>query len=129
MGVVLQCNGYEVIDLGVMAPAAKILETARCEGVDIIGLSGLGIWGAFSRRWGARLHPICAKNGDGTQPARCGIRSAPIPDPLKDSREGVRLRPVTGFGARSVIRRVDLPLDLRDITLGVNNVQRYGVRQ
>jgi 5-methyltetrahydrofolate--homocysteine methyltransferase len=41
VGVVLQCNNYEVIDLGVMVPAAKILETARTEGADIIGLSGL----------------------------------------------------------------------------------------
>ncbi len=41
VGVVLQCNNYEVIDLGVMVPAQKILEVARREGVDIIGLSGL----------------------------------------------------------------------------------------
>jgi 5-methyltetrahydrofolate--homocysteine methyltransferase len=41
VGVVLQCNNYEVIDLGVMVPAAKILETAKREGADIIGLSGL----------------------------------------------------------------------------------------
>jgi 5-methyltetrahydrofolate--homocysteine methyltransferase len=41
VGVVLGCNNYEVIDLGVMTPAAKILETARREKVDIIGLSGL----------------------------------------------------------------------------------------
>ena len=41
VGVVLQCNNFEVIDLGVMVPAAKILDTARTEGVDIIGLSGL----------------------------------------------------------------------------------------
>jgi len=41
VGVVLQCNNYEVIDLGVMVPAQKILETARELGVDIIGLSGL----------------------------------------------------------------------------------------
>jgi 5-methyltetrahydrofolate--homocysteine methyltransferase len=41
VGVVLQCNNYEVIDLGVMVPAAKILETAKREQVDIIGLSGL----------------------------------------------------------------------------------------
>jgi 5-methyltetrahydrofolate--homocysteine methyltransferase len=41
VGVVLQCNNYEVIDLGVMVPSARILETARQEGVDIIGLSGL----------------------------------------------------------------------------------------
>jgi 5-methyltetrahydrofolate--homocysteine methyltransferase len=41
VGVVLQCNGYEVIDLGVMVPAEKIIETARQENADIIGLSGL----------------------------------------------------------------------------------------
>ncbi len=41
VGVVLQCNNYEVIDLGVMVPADKILQTARDEKVDIIGLSGL----------------------------------------------------------------------------------------
>ena len=41
VGVVLACNNYEVIDLGVMVPAEKILETARAESVDIIGLSGL----------------------------------------------------------------------------------------
>ena len=41
VGVVLQCNGYEVIDLGVMVPYAKILETAKAENANIIGLSGL----------------------------------------------------------------------------------------
>ncbi len=41
VGVVLACNNYEIIDLGVMVPAAKILETAREQKVDIIGLSGL----------------------------------------------------------------------------------------
>jgi 5-methyltetrahydrofolate--homocysteine methyltransferase len=41
VGVVLQCNNFEVIDLGVMVPAAKILQTAREKGADIIGLSGL----------------------------------------------------------------------------------------
>jgi 5-methyltetrahydrofolate--homocysteine methyltransferase len=41
VGVVLQCNNYEVIDLGVMVPAEKILTTARELDVDIIGLSGL----------------------------------------------------------------------------------------
>jgi len=41
VGVVLACNNFEVIDLGVMVPADKILETARREQVDIIGLSGL----------------------------------------------------------------------------------------
>ncbi len=41
VGVVLQCNNFEVIDLGVMVPAQKILDTAREVGADIIGLSGL----------------------------------------------------------------------------------------
>lgn len=41
VGVVLQCNNYEVIDLGVMVPAQKILDTATEVGADIIGLSGL----------------------------------------------------------------------------------------
>jgi 5-methyltetrahydrofolate--homocysteine methyltransferase len=41
VGVVLQCNNYEVTDLGVMVPAQVILETAREKKVDIIGLSGL----------------------------------------------------------------------------------------
>lgn len=41
VGVVLGCNGYDVIDLGVMVPAEKILTTAEKERVDIIGLSGL----------------------------------------------------------------------------------------
>jgi 5-methyltetrahydrofolate--homocysteine methyltransferase len=41
VGVVLQCNNFEVIDLGVMVPAERILETARREQADLIGLSGL----------------------------------------------------------------------------------------
>jgi 5-methyltetrahydrofolate--homocysteine methyltransferase len=41
VGVVLACNGYDIIDLGVMVPAEKILDTAVRENVDIIGLSGL----------------------------------------------------------------------------------------
>ncbi len=41
VGVVLQCNNFEIIDLGVMVPAQKILDTAREQKADIIGLSGL----------------------------------------------------------------------------------------
>ena len=41
MGVVLGCNNYRVIDLGVMVPAATILDTAAAEGADAVGLSGL----------------------------------------------------------------------------------------
>ena len=41
VGVVLQCNNYDVVDLGVMVPAQKILDTAKAEDADVIGLSGL----------------------------------------------------------------------------------------
>jgi len=41
VGVVLACNNYEIIDLGVMVPTARIIETARAENVDVVGLSGL----------------------------------------------------------------------------------------
>ncbi len=41
VGVVLACNGYRIVDLGVMVPAEKILDTARKEGANLIGLSGL----------------------------------------------------------------------------------------
>lgn len=41
VGVILSCNNYEVIDLGVMVPMDKILQTAKDENVDVIGLSGL----------------------------------------------------------------------------------------
>jgi 5-methyltetrahydrofolate--homocysteine methyltransferase len=41
VSVVLQCNGYEVVDLGVMVPAERILESAQAERVDVVGLSGL----------------------------------------------------------------------------------------
>ena len=41
VGVVLGCNNYQVIDLGVMVPCDKILDTALAEGADLIGLSGL----------------------------------------------------------------------------------------
>ncbi len=41
VGIVLQCNNFEVVDLGVMVPATKIIDTAKAEQADIIGLSGL----------------------------------------------------------------------------------------
>src|SRR5690606_29650749 len=41
VGVVLGCNGYDVVDLGVMVPADRILDTAVAEGADVVGLSGL----------------------------------------------------------------------------------------
>jgi 5-methyltetrahydrofolate--homocysteine methyltransferase len=41
VGVVLGCNGFEILDLGVMVSAERILDTAVAEGVDVIGVSGL----------------------------------------------------------------------------------------
>src|SRR5690606_27178021 len=41
VGVVLACNGYEVVDLGVMVPADEIIDTALREGAQVVGLSGL----------------------------------------------------------------------------------------
>ena len=41
VGVVLQCNNFKVVDLGVMVPAERILDTAAAEGADLVGLSGL----------------------------------------------------------------------------------------
>ncbi len=52
VGVVLGCNGYEVVDLGVMVPADRILDTALAEGADVVGLSGPDH--AVARRDGAR---------------------------------------------------------------------------
>ena len=63
VAVVLQCNNFETVDLGVMVPGAKILEAAKREGADLIGLSGLITPSleemASSRpRWSARA-PAC----------------------------------------------------------------------
>jgi 5-methyltetrahydrofolate--homocysteine methyltransferase len=63
VGVVLQCNNYEVIDLGVMVPAQKILDAAKEHDADIIGLSGLITPSLdemvnFASRWSARAVEI-----------------------------------------------------------------------
>ncbi len=118
VGVVLQCNNYEVIDLGVMVPAAKILETAQKEKADIIGLSGLitpvarrdvprrrrdgapGLRGAAADR--RRDHQPRAHGGE--DPSELPAR----PDGLRDRREPRRRRrrqPDVGEGARRLRRR------------------------
>ena len=82
VGVVLGCNGYEVVDLGVMVPADRILDTALEEGCDIIGL---GADHALARRDGAR------REGDGPARAR-----PPAPDRRGDDLEqhtAVRIAP------------------------------------
>ena len=52
VGVVLQCNGFEVVDLGVMVPWSTILEAANENDADMIGLSGL-------------ITPVARRDGDG----------------------------------------------------------------
>ncbi|MFL6144294.1 MAG: methionine synthase [Labedaea sp.] len=83
VGVVLGCNNYEVIDLGVMVPAAKILDTAIAEGADAIGLSGLitpsldemvGVATEMQRR-GFEVPLLIG--GATTSPAHTAVRIAP----------------------------------------------------
>lgn len=62
VGVVLQCNNYEIVDLGVMVPAEKILRTAKEVNADLIGLSGLITpsltrWLTWRKRWSVRASP------------------------------------------------------------------------
>ncbi|SHJ93887.1 methionine synthase (B12-dependent) [Pseudonocardia thermophila] len=86
VGVVLGCNNYEVIDLGVMVPAEKILDTAIAEGADVIGLSGLitpsldemvSVAGEMQRR-GMRLPLLIG--GATTSRQHTAVRIAPAYD-------------------------------------------------
>jgi 5-methyltetrahydrofolate--homocysteine methyltransferase len=83
VGVVLQCNNFEVVDLGVMVPCERILETAQREGADLIGLSGLitpsldemvHVAGEM-RRLGLQLPLLIG--GATTSPAHTAVRIAP----------------------------------------------------
>ncbi|GIF07305.1 methionine synthase [Actinoplanes siamensis] len=84
VGVVLGCNNYEVIDLGVMVPTAKILDTAIAEGADVIGLSGLitpsldemVAVGAEMQRRGMRLPLLIG--GATTSKQHTAVRIAPV---------------------------------------------------
>jgi 5-methyltetrahydrofolate--homocysteine methyltransferase len=86
VGVVLGCNNYEVIDLGVMVPAATILDTAVAEGADIVGLSGLitpsldemVAVGAEMRRRGLKLPLLIG--GATTSRQHTAVRIAPAYD-------------------------------------------------
>ncbi|GIF12109.1 methionine synthase [Actinoplanes teichomyceticus] len=86
VGVVLGCNNYEVIDLGVMVPTAKILDTAVAEGADVIGLSGLitpsldemVAVGAEMQRRGLRLPLLIG--GATTSKQHTAVRIAPAYD-------------------------------------------------
>ncbi len=84
VGVVLQCNGYKVIDLGVMVPAEKILETAQRENADMIGLSGLitpsldemVYFASEMQRLG--IHKPLLIGGATTSPAHTAIKIEPM---------------------------------------------------
>ena len=96
VGVVLSCNNYEIIDLGVMVPCEKILETAKKENVSIIGLRSHH---AVARRDGAR------REGDGAPEVR-----GPLPDRRCDDeppahRRQDRARLPRVDGARAPTRR------------------------
>ena len=84
VGVVLQCNNYEVIDLGVMVPADRILDAAIEHKVDMIGLSGLitplaGRDGVRRRRDGAArlFHPAADRRRHHQPHPHRGPRSSP----------------------------------------------------
>ncbi len=72
--IVLQCNHFEVIDLGVMVPAARIIETAKTENADMIGLSGpdhtlhLMKWRSSPPSSSGRLRPAAADRRRHHQP-------------------------------------------------------------
>ena len=84
VGVVLQCNGYKVIDLGVMVPAEKILEVAQAENADMIGLSGLitpsldemVYFASEMQRLG--IHKPLLIGGATTSPAHTAIKIEPM---------------------------------------------------
>ena len=84
VGVVLQCNGYKVIDLGVMVPAEKILEAAQKENADMIGLSGLitpsldemVYFASEMQRLG--IHKPLLIGGATTSPAHTAIKIEPM---------------------------------------------------
>ncbi len=98
VGVVLACNGYQIIDLGVMVPAEKILDTAMKEKVDVIGLSGLitpsldeMVYVASEMQRRGMTQPLLI-GGATTSPAHTAvkidpvIRSAPVIHVLDASR-------------------------------------------
>ncbi len=78
------CNNYEIIDLGVMVPAAKILATARAEKVDAIGLSGLitpsldEMWLRRRREWSAKASIcLCLIGGATTSRVHTAVKIHP----------------------------------------------------
>ena len=103
VGVVLGCNDYEVIDLGVMVPASRILETAREVGADLIGLSGLiaaiaGRDGPHRRHHGARgdVDPAPDRRRDDLASPHRGQDRARLPGPVIHVTDASRAVGVAG---------------------------------
>jgi 5-methyltetrahydrofolate--homocysteine methyltransferase len=84
VGVVLACNGYDIIDLGVMVPAETILDTAIRENVDVIGLSGLitpsldeMVYVASEMQRRGMVQPLLI-GGATTSPAHTAVKIDPV---------------------------------------------------
>ncbi|MEZ5998280.1 MAG: methionine synthase [Hyphomonas sp.] len=84
VGVVLACNGYEILDLGVMVPAETILDTAEKEKVDVIGLSGLitpsldeMVYVAAEMQRRGMVQPLLI-GGATTSPAHTAVKIDPV---------------------------------------------------
>ncbi len=84
VGVVLACNGYEILDLGVMVPAETILDTAEKEKVDVIGLSGLitpsldeMVYVASEMQRRGMVQPLLI-GGATTSPAHTAVKIDPV---------------------------------------------------
>ena len=80
VGVVLQCNGYEVIDLGVMVPWQDILKAANDNGADMIGLSGPD-------------HAFARRDGDGRRRDAARGDDAAAADRRRDDQQGAYRAP------------------------------------
>ncbi len=120
VGVVLQCNEWEVIDLGVMVPTARILEVARAEQVDLVGLSGLitpsldemaFVASEFERE---RLDIPLLIGGATTSRAHTALRIAPrYTGPVVHVLDASRAVPVAA-ALRDPARRDDYARQIRD---------------
>ena len=99
VGVVLQCNNFEVIDLGVMVPSAKILETAREKNADIIGLSGL-----ITPSLDEMVHNAKEMQREGFEIPLAHRRGDDLPD-AHGGQDSARLRPARDPRQRRLARR------------------------
>ena len=124
VGVVLQCNNFEVIDLGVMVPAQKILDTARERGADLVGLSGL-------------ITPVARGNGARRARDAAAGHAAAAPDRRRDDlarahrgEDRAELRRRHGVRARRLAcGRCGEPAPVRRVAKGLRRRGRRGLRE